>query len=94
VSGAQRASPQEDTMHGITWTMAEIAVEILLGVSLKLFCDNGRIHWRDLVNDLPTWLTGRQRLAGDGLTRQVHAMMPPPPPVDDEETSPTALAAK
>ena len=80
-------------MHGFGWwTVAEVCLEISLGVVIKLFCDNGRIHWRDLVNDFPLWLPGRQQLAGDGLTRQVHAMMPPPP-VEDEAV-PTAIAAK
>lgn len=52
----------------------KVALDLTLGVCIKLFCDNGRIHWRDLVNDLPYW--PHERLAADGLTRQIRAEVP------------------
>jgi hypothetical protein len=39
-----------------SWELARMVLELSLGVSIKLFCDHGRIYWHDLVDDL--W-TGR-----------------------------------
>lgn len=46
-------------------------LELFLGVCLKLFCDNGRISWKDLRNDLFFWLPGVKVEDGDGLNREV-----------------------
>lgn len=70
-----------------------MSMELSLGICIKLFCDNGRIHWRDFANDLLFWIPGVQRLASDGLTRQVEAMIPSVP-VHSDEATPLAFAAK
>jgi hypothetical protein len=72
------------------WTLLEISVELSLGVCIKLFCDNGRIHWRDFVNDYLFWLPGHAQLPSDGLSR--HVVDAVPMPVAEE--MPAALAAK
>ncbi|MEZ4239149.1 MAG: hypothetical protein R3F59_23950 [Myxococcota bacterium] len=55
--------------------LLRMAVELSAGVCLKLFCDNGRVHWRDFANDFLFFLPGMQRLPGDGLSREVDAVM-------------------
>ena len=70
-----------------------MSMELSLGICIKLFCDNGRIHWRDFANDLLFWIPGVQRLGDDGLTRQVHAMIPAAA-ATVEDVAPVALAAK
>jgi hypothetical protein len=55
-------------------TILKMALDLGLGISIKLLCDNGRIHWRDLVNDFLFWLPGVEQLGSDGLTRQIAAM--------------------
>ena len=57
-------------------TLAKIGLEVALGIGIKMFCDNGRIHWRDFVNDALGWMPGIHPQAGDGLTRQIEAMHP------------------
>ncbi len=73
-------------------SVAKMALELTLGICIKLFCDHGRIHWRDFVNDLLFWVPGVEVLAGDGLTRQVEATMAVAEPVERETSEP--LAAK
>jgi hypothetical protein len=51
-------------------TLLKIAPELILGVCLKLFCDNGRVHWRDLVNDVFFWIPGVEAQDSDGLSRE------------------------
>jgi hypothetical protein len=70
--------------------IAKMSLELMLGICIKLFCDNGRIHWRDFVNDFLFWLPGVDQEAGDGLTRQLAAA----PEADEADHLPTALAAK
>ena len=79
--------------HFTISTVLRMSMELSLGICIKLFCDNGRIHWRDFANDLLFWVPGVRRLGGDGLTRQVEAMIPPMA-VTSEEAAPMALAAK
>lgn len=50
-------------------------LELSLGISIKLMCENGRIHWRDFVNDLLFWLPGVRQQEGDGLSRQAAAQI-------------------
>lgn len=71
------------------WTVVRMSIEISLGLGIKLLCDNGRIHWKDLANDFLFWLPGFGRPA-DGLTRQVEELIPEV----RHEPLPTALAAK
>lgn len=73
------------------WTVAKLALEITLGVSIKLLCDNGRIHWRDLVNDSVFSLPGFAPASGDGLTREIQASLPATAPA---ATTAAAAAAK
>jgi hypothetical protein len=65
-------------MEFTTHSIAKMSLEILLGVSIKLLCDNGRIHWRDFVNDFVYAIPGFHHLqkAADGLTRQVATEVP------------------
>lgn len=67
-------------MEFTTHSIAKMSLEILLGVSIKLLCDNGRIHWRDFVNDFVYAIPGfhHLQLAADGLTRQVATTVPAP----------------
>ncbi|MEQ1502739.1 MAG: hypothetical protein ABMB14_10945, partial [Myxococcota bacterium] len=74
--------------------LLRMGLELTLGLCIKLFLDNGRIHYRDFLNDFLFWLPGMQpQLAGDGLSRQIAAM---DLPSDHEESvsTPHALAAK
>lgn len=59
-------------------TFAKIGVELTLGICIKLFCDNGRIHYSDFVNDFLFWLPGVTSEPGDGLDRQILARIPDP----------------
>ena len=76
-----------------------MSIELSLGICLKLFCDNGRLHWRDFVNDFVLGLPGAKRLFGtsqlpaDGLTRAVAAIELPERPEEYVATE-HALAAK
>ena len=72
--------------------LLKMALELTLGICIKLFCDNGRIHWRDFVNDFLFWLPGRRQQQGDGLLREVDATLLSTPTPDDEAQP--ALAAK
>lgn len=58
----------------LVWEIARISGDLILGVCIKLFCDNGRIRWSDFVNDFLFWIPGVRREIGDGLTRQIEAM--------------------
>lgn len=68
-----------------------MGMELTLGVCIKLFCDNGRIHWRDFANDFLFWLPGFQQLPNDGMSRQVAEMNVPN---DHDDHDDIALAAK
>ncbi|MEQ1569421.1 MAG: hypothetical protein ABMA64_27540 [Myxococcota bacterium] len=70
----------------------KMSLELTLGICIKLFCDNGRIHWRDFVNDFLFWVPGVNLLDGDGLTRQVEQTLPLV--VAEEEQTQLPLAAK
>jgi hypothetical protein len=37
------------------WDLARMTLELTLGICIKLFCDHGRIEFRDLVNDVRFW---------------------------------------
>ena len=50
-------------------TVVKIALEFMLGVCIKLFIENGRVHWRDFVNDFLFWLPMVSAQDGDGATR-------------------------
>ena len=65
----------------MTAILIKIAPELILGVSLKLLCDNGRIHWRDLVNDLFFWVPGVEAQDDDGLSREFAALTTPETPM-------------
>lgn len=60
-------------MHVDAWELAHMAGELGLGVTIKLFCDNGRVHWKDLVNDLFFWVPGVTPRTCDGLRVQIEA---------------------
>ena len=73
-------------------TIFKIVLELTLGVCMKLFCDNGRIHYRDFINDFLFWVPGVEQQDGDGLTRACEARHPAPQlPLADEALP---LAAK
>lgn len=38
--------------------LPSMGLELTLGICIKLFCDNGRIHWRDFVTDCLFWVPG------------------------------------
>lgn len=61
-------------MHLTFEHLLRMSIELGLGVCIKLFCDNGRIHWRDFVNDFLFWVPGVVPQTNDGLLRQVEAM--------------------
>lgn len=64
----------ETIHHILTFEhLIRMGLELFLAVCIKLFCDHGRIHWRDLVNDLFFWVPGFRQLPSDGLSRQVGA---------------------
>jgi hypothetical protein len=66
---------RETTMVTLTvWSVFKMSLEVMLGVGIKLFCDNGRIAWADVQNDFLFWLPGMERRPCDGLTRQVQDM--------------------
>lgn len=76
-----------------TGTIFKIALELTLGVCMKLFCDNGRIHYKDFINDFLFWVPGVESEDGDGLTREVTMRHPAPQlPAATPESLP--LAAK
>jgi hypothetical protein len=78
-------------MHFIhPWTLLEISLELSFGVCIKLFCENGRVHWKDFANDYLFWLPGHWQLPADGLSREVANAVPMPL----VEELPAALAAK
>lgn len=74
-------------------SVVRMSLELSLGISIKLFCDNGRIHWRDFVNDMLFWLPGVRRQGGDGLSREAAAMVPDVAVMEDHSV-PALLAAK
>jgi hypothetical protein len=83
-------------LHALEFeTLARISVELTLAICIKLFCDNGRVHYRDFVNDFLFWLPGVEAEDGTGLERQVAAAHPVPvvdAPVEAEPVA-TPLAA-
>lgn len=60
-----------------TTVILKATFELTIGICIKLLIDNGRIHWRDLINDLFFWVPGVNAEDADGLTRQVTAMASP-----------------
>ena len=72
--------------------VARMSLELSLGICIKLFCDNGRIHYRDFMNDFLFWVPGLKVLPGDGLSRAIATANPAAQVV--EEPLPAALAAK
>lgn len=73
-------------------TLAKMSLELILGLCIKLFCDNGRIHWSDFVNDFLFWVPGLEPRSGSGLQREVQAAIPAVPEVAD--ALPASIAAK
>lgn len=71
-------------------SVARMSLELSLGVCIKLFCDNGRIHYRDFINDFLFWVPGFRPLPADGLTRSIAMAIPE----SREELLPAAAAAK
>ncbi len=71
-------------------TLFKLLPELVMGITIKLMIDNGRLNWRDLVNDLFFWVPGVEAEDADGLTRQIEAR----DVALDEELSEPALAAK
>ncbi len=60
----------------MTIIILKALVELALGVCIKLFIENGRLHKDDLMNDLFFWLPGVQAQEGDGLGRQIESLVP------------------
>lgn len=48
-----------------------MGIELFLAICIKLLCDNGRIHWRDFVNDFVCIFSPNQQ-PGDGLSREIN----------------------
>jgi len=71
-------------------TLLRMSLELSLGILMKLFCDNGRIHWRDFVNDFLFWAPGVQSFDATGLERQVAADNPAPAPSAHQTASSVA----
>lgn len=59
-------------------SLARIACELSLAIGIKLFCDNGRIHYRDFVNDFLFWVPGVDSRDATGLERQMIDAYPAP----------------
>jgi len=74
-------------------TLARMAIELGLGICFKLYCDNGRIHYRDFVNDFLFWVPGVESFDGTGLERQCAAAFPAPNPTSEVEETSVPLAA-
>ena len=72
-----------------TATIAKIVVELFLGVCMKLFCDNGRVHYKDFINDFLFWVPGVEAEDGDGLSRHV-TMLHPEPMLETRKALPIA----
>lgn len=77
-----------------TTTLLKIALELTLGVCMKLFCDNGRIAWADFRNDFLFWLPGVDPVDGDGLSREVMANYALTEPTATPHVAAAKLAAK
>ncbi|HMV65693.1 MAG TPA: hypothetical protein PKA64_02490 [Myxococcota bacterium] len=75
-------------------SLLKMSTELVLGVCIKLFCDNGRVAWADFESDFLFWATGARRLEGDGLTRQVEAMHAPVARPARAAERPDLIAAK
>ena len=56
-----------------TGMIAKVGIELGLGIGIKLFCDNGRVHPADFANDFLFFLPGMSHEDDDGLSRQVNA---------------------
>lgn len=54
-------------MHFDAFEILRMGGELAVGISIKLFCDNGRVHWRDFVNDFLFWVPGVKTRTCDGL---------------------------
>ena len=76
-------------------TLLRMSAELGLGICFKLYCDNGRIHYRDFMNDFLFWVPGVESFDGTGLERQVAEAYPAPvaTPVPEVEETPVPLAA-
>jgi len=53
-----------------TVAMGKMTVELVLGICIKLFIENGRIHWSDFVNDFLFWLPMVDQQDGGGASRE------------------------
>lgn len=47
-----------------------MCLELFLAVCIKLLCDNGRIHYKDFINDFVLMFSSQQQ-GGDGLSREM-----------------------
>ncbi len=56
-----------------TGMIMKMAIELFLGICIKLFCDNGRVNFSDFANDFLFFLPGMSWEDDDGLARQVNA---------------------
>ena len=72
-------------------TIAGMAFELALGMSFKLYVENGRISWDDLKNGYLSWIPGVKAQEGDGLSRAVDAMVAE---MDFPGAPPLGIAAK
>lgn len=79
----------------MTFTILKIAFELTLGICMKMFCDNGRIHYSDFVNDFLFWLPGVEAQDNNGLSRHVASLgLPEAHPAITAEPVALPLAAK
>jgi hypothetical protein len=64
-------------------SIAKMTLELVLAVCMKLLCDNGRIHYRDFLNDFVYAIPGLQHLQqpADGLSREVASTIPAAQPL-------------
>jgi len=58
-------------------TILKIGLEITLGLCMKLFIENGRIHPADFMNDYLFWLPGVEAEDAGGIERQVQHLLGP-----------------
>lgn len=58
-------------MHFDGFEIARMMGELSLGLGIKMFCDNGRIHVSDLWNDVKCWIPGAKPRICDGSAWEV-----------------------
>lgn len=71
-------------------TVAKMAFELALGMSIKLFIENGRLSWADFQNDYLFWMPGVDAQDGDGISRTVEVLVAE---LDFPETEAAAVIA-